>query len=36
MIIIVNRGASDAMGSRVVPGAGRACFVAVIFVRHDG
>jgi hypothetical protein len=35
MTILVNRGASDAMGSRVVPGAGRACFVAVIFVRHD-
>jgi hypothetical protein len=37
MSIRVNRRPSDAMGSRVVlPGGGRTCIVAVIFVGHDG
>jgi hypothetical protein len=36
MTIRVNRYPSNAMGSRVVPGAGWTCIVAVIFVGHDG
>ena len=35
MAVRIDGLASDAMGSRIVPG-GRACIMAVIFVRHDG
>jgi hypothetical protein len=36
MAVRVDRLAADAMRSRVVSGTGWTCFVAVIFVRHDG
>jgi hypothetical protein len=36
MAVRVDRLAADAMRSRVVPGAGWTCIVAVIFVGHDG
>lgn len=36
MTVRVDRLTSDAMRSRVVPGTGWTCIVAVIFVGHDG
>jgi hypothetical protein len=36
MAVRVDRLAADAMRRRVVPGTGRTCIVAVIFVGHDG
>ncbi|MET0213579.1 MAG: hypothetical protein ABW292_11275 [Vicinamibacterales bacterium] len=36
MAVRIDRLAADAVRSRVVPGTGWTCIVAVIFVGHDG